>query len=86
MTADPVASQIRAFLREHFPSARSHALGEDDQLLANGVLDSLGVLDVVGFLEREFGITVADEDLMPENFETLSRLSRFVAGKRSGGA
>lgn len=83
MTSNAVTAQIRAFLIRHFPSARNHPLKEDDQLLANGILDSLGVLDVVGYLEQEFGISVADEDLVPENFETLRRLTAFVEDRQS---
>lgn len=83
MQAHLVTDRIRAFLVEHFPSARTHPLGEGDHLLANGILDSLGVLDLVGYLEREFGITVADEDLVPEHFETLGRLTAFVEGRQS---
>lgn len=83
MHAHPVTARLRAFLIEHFPSARTHPLGEDDHLLANGILDSLGVLDLVGYLEREFGIVVADEDLVPEHFETLGRLTAFVEGKQN---
>jgi acyl carrier protein len=60
-------------------------LADDDHLLANGILDSLGVLDMVGYLEMEFGITVSDDDLLPENFETLGRLAQFVEGKQIGG-
>lgn len=78
MTPTTVTARIRGFLIQHFPSARKHALGEDDPLLANGILDSLGVLDLVGFLERDFQIVVADEDLVPEHFETLRRLTAFV--------
>lgn len=84
MTASPVASQIKGFLVQHFPSARHHPLADDDHLLANGILDSLGVLDLVGYLEHEFGISVADEDLVPEHFDTLRRLTAFVLEKRSG--
>jgi acyl carrier protein len=85
MTADSIGSRIRDFLVERFPSARTRPIGDDDQLLANGVLDSLGVLDVVAFLEKEFAITIADDDLLPENFETLRRLTRFVAGRQTVG-
>ncbi|HEY7652064.1 MAG TPA: acyl carrier protein [Methylomirabilota bacterium] len=86
MSAQSISMRIRAFLIEHFPSARGHALGEDDHLLANGILDSLGVLDLVGYLEREFGITVSDDDLLPEHFETLRRLTAFVEDRQSVGS
>jgi acyl carrier protein len=86
MTPSAVTSRIKGFLVQHFPSARRQPLAEDDHLLANGILDSLGVLDLVSYLEREFAITVADEDLVPEHFETLRRLTAFVQGKRTGGS
>ena len=78
-----VTHRIRTFLMEHFPAARAQPPGDDDHLLANGILDSLGVLDLVGYLEREFGITVSDDDLLPENFETLGRLTAFVCERQS---
>lgn len=85
MPADSITARIRTYLIEHFPSARHQQLGEDHHLLANGILDSLGVLDVVGYLEGEFGIIVSDEDLIPEHFGTLRCLTEFVEAKRNGG-
>jgi acyl carrier protein len=86
MMVNVVADSIRRFLVEHFPAARAHPLREDDHLLANGILDSLGILDVVAYVEREFGITVADEDLVPEHFESLRRLASFVEDRQGGGS
>jgi acyl carrier protein len=83
MAPQPITARIKAYLIEHFPSARDHALGDDDHLLANGILDSLGVLDLVGYLEQEFGIAVSDDDLLPEHFETLRRLTAFVEDKQT---
>jgi acyl carrier protein len=83
MALQPITARIKAYLIEHFPSARDHALGDDDHLLANGILDSLGVLDLVGYLEQEFGIAVSDDDLLPEHFETLRRLTAFVEDKQT---
>jgi acyl carrier protein len=84
MPAELAASRIRRYLIEHFPSARRNPIGDDDHLLANGILDSLGILDLVAYLEAEFAITVSDDDLVPENFETLRRLEDFVAAKQTG--
>lgn len=85
MDLQPVA-RIRAFIVEHFPSARNRTLHGDERLLANGILDSLGVLDLVAFLEDEFGISVADDDLVPEHFESLRSLAAFVAHKSGNGS
>lgn len=81
-----ITARIRTYLVEHFPSVRDHAFGDEDQLLANGILDSLGVLDLVGYLEKEFEITVSDDDLVPEHFETLRRLTVFVEEKQGVGS
>jgi acyl carrier protein len=86
MSSESTGARIRGYLIEHFPSARNHALGEDDHLLANGILDSLGVLDLVGYLEQEFRITVSDDDLVPEHFQTLRCLTVFVEERQSVGS
>ena len=83
MPTDQLVDKIRSFIVAQFPTARGRTLGADDRLLQNGVLDSMGVLNLVGYLEEEFGIEVADEDLVPDNFETLRRLGAFVEEKRS---
>jgi acyl carrier protein len=79
---NPVAQQIREFLIKQFPAAAQ--IGVHDPLLENGIVDSLGVLDVVGFIEQAFSLTVSDDELVPENFATIERLSEFVESKRNG--
>jgi acyl carrier protein len=85
MAADPIAKHIQEFIAERFPAARNRTLEQDERLLENGILDSLGVLDLVAYLEQEFAITVTDDDLVPEHFETLERLTAFVAKRRGPG-
>ena len=86
MAVETVTDRIREYLAEHFPAARTRRLDPDESLLTNGILDSLGVLDVVAFLESEFKITVTDEDLLPENFESLGRLTAFVEERQAAGS
>jgi acyl carrier protein len=57
-------------------------LTPDYELIDNGVLDSLGIFRMVGFLEDDFGIEVADEDLAPDNFATLAAIVALVDTKR----
>ncbi len=84
MPTNAIMDRIRTFIQQHFPLARSRELATTEPLLENGVLDSLGILDVVAYLEAEFHITVADEDLLPEHFQTLDDLAAFVERKRNG--
>jgi acyl carrier protein len=73
--------RIRTFILERFPLARKHNLKNSDALLESGILDSLGILDVVGFLEREFGIHIADDELLPENFKDVDSICAYVSRK-----
>ena len=83
MQADKVSEQIKRFIVQQFPLARQRDLGHDDPLLESGILDSLGVLDVVTFLENELGLTIADDELLPENFRSISSVAAFVERKRN---
>ncbi len=74
---------IHRILTQLFPAARAARLGDHDDLLDSGILDSVGVLDLVGQLETTFGITVADDDLVPDNFRTVASLAAFVQTKRA---
>ena len=83
MIANSISDRIQAFVFDKFPLARKQGIGSSDHLLGSGVVDSLGVLDLVTFIEQAFGITVTDEELGPENFQTIECLVRYVERKRS---
>jgi acyl carrier protein len=80
--AQTSGDRIREFVLKHFPLARKKGIKPDDKWLETGLLDSLGILDLVHFLEEEFSIHVADEELLPENFQSLDAVAAFVE-KRS---
>ena len=73
--------KIRKFISEELLFDDSRRI-EDDQPLVGEVLDSLALMQLVEYLEDEFHIEVADEDVTPENFQTLNDLDRYI-GKRS---
>lgn len=77
-----VAKRIRAFVERQFPIARQLAPDDDDPLLERGVVDSLGILEMVQFMTREFSIEIQDEDLTPENFASVTRLADFVMSRQ----
>lgn len=76
-----VIERLQGFVAREFPLARSRQLGVDDPLIDSGIVDSLGVLKLVGFIETEFGIEVIDDDLMPDNFGTIRSVGNLVLGK-----
>ena len=57
-----------------------------ESLLEAGILDSLGVLSLVGFIEQHYGITVTEDEMMPENFDSIEAIAAFVNGRRSTSA
>ena len=82
MNQDVIVERIKNFLEKQFPATKN--VGNEDPLLKNGLIDSLDILEVVTFLENEFGITLTDEELLPENFESVRSLSNFVQTKTNG--
>lgn len=57
------------------------SLDADEDLLEQGIIDSLGIMKLVLFMEETYGIAVADEEVVPENFQTVSMMVRFVEQK-----
>ena len=84
MTPGAISEQLTEFITATFPLARKRRLAPHDHLLESGIVDSLGVLNLVGFVERQFAIAVGDDDLVPENFQSIDHLTAFVRRKREG--
>jgi acyl carrier protein len=78
---DHIKSEIRQFVLKQFPAARKQMPKDEDPLLKSGIIDSLGVLEVVSHLTEVYGIEIEEDDLMPENFESIDAISNLVAQK-----
>ncbi len=81
-----VISEISSFVVSNFLFGRGDGLTEDQSFLDTGIIDSTGVLELVAFVEQRFGITVADQELLPENLDSLRNLSAFIARKQAAQA
>lgn len=76
---------IRTFItHELLHESLATPLGDGDQLVESGIIDSLGVMTLLSFLEEEFSIKIPDQELTPENFATLSTIIALVENQRSG--
>lgn len=79
MTEAAVREKLRAYLIENFLYMRPNfAFTDDDSLLRKGVVDSLGVMEVIGFVEQAWGVTVPQDDITEEHFGTVSGIARYV--------
>ena len=83
--ADATRVRIREFVLEQFPMARQQRPADDASLLESGIVDSLGILEIVNFLTEAFGIEVSDEDLLPDHFDSITALATFVERRRDAG-
>jgi acyl carrier protein len=75
-----IENEIRTYLVDHFLSGRAEGLPSDGSLLGS-VIDSTGLLELVTYLQEHFGITVEDEDVVPENFGSVEQVAGYVVGK-----
>lgn len=72
---------VRHFILEFFYVSDPSVLTDDVSLLESGLVDSTGMMDIILFLETEYGFHIEDQETTPENLETISRISDFVARK-----
>jgi len=73
---------IRAFItHEILHESLATPLSDDDQLVESGIIDSLGVMTLLSFLEEQFSIKIPDQELTPENFATLATITTLVEGQ-----
>jgi acyl carrier protein len=81
------AQTIREFVVESFLyGAEDEGLTADASLLGAGYVDSTGVLEIIAFLEKTFGIAVEDEEMIPANLDSVARMVAYVERKRGEGA
>lgn len=74
-------TKIRAFIIENFLFGEANGLSDDTSFLEEGIIDSTGVLELVEFLEKEFSISVDDEELIPENLDSIDNTAKYLIHK-----
>jgi acyl carrier protein len=79
-----IKNEIRKFIMENFLLDGEVNLSEEDSLLEKGIIDSTGVLELVAFIEETYSFKIKDEELVPENLDSISNISKFIENKMSG--
>ena len=74
-------SKIRAFIVENFLFGNDTDLKDETSFLEEGIIDSTGVLELVTFLEEEFEIAIDDEELIPENLDSINNVTAYLEKK-----
>jgi acyl carrier protein len=73
--------KIRTFIVENFLFGQDEGLNDDSSFLDEGIIDSTGILELVNFLEEEFSVTVDDEELIPENLDSIINVVGYLEKK-----
>lgn len=76
-----IKGSVRTFITKNFYVANANALTDEISFLDTGIIDSTSVLELTAFLEETFKIQVADDELLPENLDSLSAVEAFVTRK-----
>lgn len=80
-----IQMQLRQFITSELGRDLS-GVADGESLLEAGVIDSMGVLELVSFIEKQYRISVSEDEMMPENFDTVDALAAFIAARRGDGA
>lgn len=79
----PHKQKIRDFIVENFLFGDGDPLSSDTlSLLDEGIIDSVGVMELVAFLEKDFGLSISDDELIPENLDSIQNLAGFITRKQ----
>ncbi len=77
-----IARQVRQFLVENFLFGRTDdQFSDDESFLESGLVDSMGILTLVTFVQETFPIAIEDDEIVPENWDSVRRIAAFVASK-----
>lgn len=79
-----ITSEIRSFIVTNFMFDQATSIAEDQSFLETGIIDSTGMLELVSFIESQYGISVEDRELVPENLDSLKAVSAFIVRKSAG--
>ncbi len=78
--------EIKQFVIDNFLFGDGDSLQNDTSFMEQSIIDSTGVLELITYLEEQYGIAIDDEELVPENLDSLNNVSRFVSEKLNNGA
>ena len=82
---DVIKATVRGFIVDNFLfGTEDESLTDDASFLETGIIDSTGILELITFVEKTFEITIADDEMLPENLDSLDQISAFVLRKRGG--
>ncbi len=83
LSLDHVQQPIKGYMQERFPALQRLDLDSATELLQSNAIDSLGLLELIAYIEETFDVALDDDDLSPENFDSIDRIARLVIAKQT---
>ena len=78
-----ITNELEIFVLNELAADRDmKSIAPDEDLLMQGIIDSLGIMRLSAFMEEKFGIQIADRDMVPENFQSINSLKGFIESKQ----
>ena len=79
-----INEEVRAFIIDNFMFGEGVKIEDDTSFLEKGIIDSTGILEVISHLESFYKIRIEDDELLPENLDSVNNIVRFIGNKSSG--
>jgi acyl carrier protein len=79
--SEAIRAELKDFILGQFPALQGQSLQAGDSLLELGVIDSLGVLDIVTFMEQRYGLTLSDEDMVADHFASIAAMAEMIQAR-----
>ncbi|MBP1775157.1 MAG: acyl carrier protein [candidate division NC10 bacterium] len=86
MERGAIANTLRSFITENYLLGRDFTFADGDSFLEHSIIDSIGILQLVTFLQDTYGITVQDSELLPENLDSIDAVTAYLCRKLDGAA
>jgi acyl carrier protein len=83
MEAEHIQGELKTFIVEQYLFGKDVALDDHDSFMEHGLLDSTGILELVAFVENTYGLRLEDDELLPENLDSIAAVTAFVVRKRA---
>ena len=77
----PVKEELKKFIIGNYLRGKNARLADDDSFLEGGIIDSIGVIELTAFIQQRYKIKIEVTDIVPENFDTLNNLERYITRK-----
>lgn len=78
-----INEKLKSFVADNFLFGQADSLNYDTDFFEKGIIDSTGIVELVSYVEETFNITVLDDELVPENFSSINKVSEFISRKQN---